>query len=164
MFKKLAVFMVLATGSALAGTLSISGPISGEQGFATMNDAAVAALTRSVAISQKVEEGGGIYELNGKFYYTMPETKHSDNELDLILAFPQDAKLVGLFHTHPPSENNAFFSVGDVDVAMHLKVASYIGVVAGKDSEIIRYVPGNVRRPWIYGYIADGQFISKLKI
>lgn len=136
----IAALTLLVSTVALAAT-PVSSPVAGEVGFNDLDTAATAALHAAESVSTKVEEAGAFYELNGKVYYTSPASNAADAQFNIRIAFPQGAKLVGLYHTHPNFPNNNMFSPNDIDVANSMHVTSYVGVL-GDNAHIIRYTPG----------------------
>lgn len=127
-------------GACAMSALPLSAPIQGQQGFATMDQAAEAAERAIIAKTTTVEMAGVVYESNGKFYYTSPATSNDHDQFAIRVAFPAGAKLVALYHDHPEHIDNNHFSPPDVAVANQLHVISYVGVIG--PNHILKYTPG----------------------
>ncbi len=111
--------------------------------FASVDQAASAALHEIMptSASEVIEYAGCLYEQKGKVFYTVPETSSEARGFNIHCRFPQSAKLVGIFHTHPgDEETNEVFSQPDVEVAVKLGLPSYIGIT--RSSSIKRFIAG----------------------
>lgn len=136
----IAALTLLVSTVALAAS-PVSSPVLGEVGSPNLDTAATAALQAATKVSTSVEEAGALYELNGLFYYTSPASNAADAQFNIRIAFPQGAKLIGLYHTHPAAPNNDMFSPNDLDIANSMHVTSYIAVM-GQNIKVLRYTPG----------------------
>lgn len=135
--------LMAVDGVVNAAPLPVSGPVPGEAGYATMDSAALAAEESAVSMGVTVERAGVIYHLGDRFYFTAPTTSGGGDEFHIGVSFPRGATLVALYHDHPDHTDNDHFSAPDVQVADQLHVASYVGVIQGDKSHVIRYTPGH---------------------
>jgi hypothetical protein len=99
-----------------------------------LEDVARAALVAAYECSEQRRECGGlIYELDGKYYYALPETQDKPFTVELhgYLAKPiPPARVVADYHNHPCMTRNkefaAFFSAGDVLVNDTFHTVGYL--------------------------------------
>lgn len=122
-----------------------SGPLSypSNECFATLEEAAVKALSVAAVNSSLYEHGGGIYEYKGQFCYTLPVTENDKKSVSVTVLKPKGATLVALYHTHPASELSdscQSFSVEDIRLAKKMNVISFVGFI---HDHTIRYYDPN---------------------
>jgi hypothetical protein len=114
--------------------------------YASAEAAAKAGIADCIAQSTVLEYAGGVYTLNGAYFYTAPVTSGSDREVTAYkLRIPGNAKLVALFHTHPKSlTNDTSDSVSeqDKDTAKKMHLQSYIGVI--RSGQVLTYTPRGI--------------------
>lgn len=102
--------------------------------FDTIRDTAVAALEHISHPMDSAEFGGAIVLHEGKYYYTNAVTVHDQMELNFKILIHHGDQIVGMYHTHPLEAHDTFeiarelssFSEGDVTIARHMKIMSYI--------------------------------------
>ena len=114
----------------------------GRTPYNSLNEAARAALEAAAAAGDPRHEWAGIlYELEGKHYFSEPQTSGGSHSFDIKAGIPRPGRLAGIYHTHPggPDERAHLFSAADIDVAKRMGVPSYI--IHG-EGEIKRYVHG----------------------
>lgn len=98
-------------------------------GYATMDEAAVAALRPLVKGQPSVEHGGAIYKCAGYFYTSNAVTQNRKHKLSYTISRYKECELVATFHTHPAHDRRSEnFSKEDVQMAKTLNVVTYIGV------------------------------------
>lgn len=134
-------------------SLLIAAAITGQPDYATMDDAAKAALATVVDHNTKTEEAGGIYQCGSVYHFT--SSVGSDERAsvkDLHIQFPSTCKFVALYHTHPGMDDatinlSGYLSDADVKLADDLNVPSYILDV--KAGQVHRYSPHKSHKEWI---------------
>jgi hypothetical protein len=172
MFKKIATITLaslLLASCAKKPTQPVSSPIASETGYSSEQFAATAALDNAVKISTVVEEAGGIYTENNKYFYTSPASNQREASFDVKIEFPPKTTLVALYHTHPLSKLNMYVSPEDVYVADTMKLDSFIGIIRVYNPRIIEYIPGKsstfplltISPP---NTVSKGQYVGKLTI
>lgn len=139
MKSKFALIALLVNSVAFSGVSDKSVFDFNQAGFDTMNDAAIAAETAAKSVSAYDEYAGAVILYNGKYFYTLPASNGRDDHFSVRLFFPQNAKIVALYHTHPAAPFSEFFSPDDIDVANQMNVTSYVGDI--KDGVVIQYTP-----------------------
>lgn len=110
--------------------------------YASLDEAAVAALKVSVSQSQKIEFAGCLFTDQSKFYFTTPVNSGGEDSFRAACLAPADLKLVGLFHTHPFGAEYGV-SAADIQVAKQLNVTSYVAFI--EQNEAVKYIPGRSR-------------------
>ncbi len=134
--------------------------------YATVDDAAHAALLKAMPLSGSHEYGGAVMESEGVFYFTEPVTNGRTGEIAFAVQRPSTHRIVGIYHTHPDeSEHTLKFSPNDVRQAKALAVRSYIGVM--RDRSIRVYDPATMRverfrrsgSNLTQGEVADGEVL-----
>jgi hypothetical protein len=138
----LGAVLMLSFVSVCSASEPLSLPVANEAPSSTLDKAAIQALRSAIKVSTVVEEAGALYTLGGKFYYTSAASNSDEAHFAIRIGFPQGAKLVALYHTHPNHENNDMFSPNDVNIANQMHVISYVGVLTQSTSHIIKYIPG----------------------
>jgi proteasome lid subunit RPN8/RPN11 len=152
-----------------AQTAPTSHWITDQDGFKTIDAAAVAGITSITAISKDFEYAGVVFEYKNegesspRYYFTQPITTQSDGAVGTFnIVTPKGSKIVALFHTHPYAPFNEYFSNADVETAEGMKWVSYVGVI-GKDSlRTIKYEPGKTSTHYLKenraaGKVSDGK-------
>lgn len=140
-------FLCVVAMTGHAAELPISRPSESPIAYTSQSDAAVAAIEACRDRSLFLEYGGGIYRLNGSFYFTIPVTNGQARELGVRLQIPKSATLAALFHTHPKdmtTDVSGKFSQADIDTANGMHVSSYVGVLTSHT--MIVYTPVSVAR------------------
>lgn len=110
--------------------------------YPTADEAASAALHQIMPVSaeRQVEYGGAIYEQDGEYLFTEPQSSNNTREVTIHIRLPKSAKFVALYHSHPGLEaDSEEFSEMDIEVATKLNVPSYIGVT--RSNTIHRFIP-----------------------
>ena len=127
LFAKLS--MVSVTSVAIASGLPLSAPEENPTGYDTMDQAAVAA--ENVAMKNtKVEFGGSVYFLNGKYYYTKAVTENSRFQVNYRVQIPINSKLVAMYHTHPGDSPYADqFSTSDIIMGQRMNMILYVAIL-----------------------------------
>ena len=133
--------MCLVSVPALATqVLPISMPDPTQAGFASADQAVVAAYVVARALSHSDEAGGAIYTTAGKFFYTLPVTAHHGTAVDYRIAKPVGSTLVALYHTHPGyTPGYGGFSMSDCDLASSMNLLMYVNVI--EDKRILVFDP-----------------------
>ena len=169
--KTAAILLTLFATAALAED-NVSRPDPSQEGFATQEAAAIAALVNVKTLDNKNEHSGVVFLRNGVYFYTLPATSGASNKTRVQVAVYTDAKIVALYHNHPAPLGNdrdltMVFSPFDVKQADSLKVDPYI--LINKSGEVREYSPGVDPRTStvelrhvINGDIADGHSVTKL--
>lgn len=127
--------------------------VKGSKAYSTADQAAISAIQMIPRLKNFsfFEYSGCIY-LDRKaqpqvYYSTFPVTNGSSSAFRISCVAPHvDAKLVGIYHTHPLSDdfgNQDGFSPHDIEIAKKLNVTSYVGTV--KTRNIIRYISCKTR-------------------
>lgn len=128
------LFTCIATAS--AGTASAA--------CLTLEEAALAAVAEALPLSRTTEHAGALYALDGCHYFTTPQTSGGADTVKVRVQFPGNARLAGIYHTHPNNgSTSALFSPDDVAIQIALNLPSFIGVV--RDSSV-RVLDGTVSR------------------
>lgn len=136
------ILMILASVTVLAGTAMISKPDKAQIGFDTMDEAAKAAESVAMPESTDYEYGGGIYEKDGKFFYTIAVTTKDSRSVDYSVALYLGSHMVGVYHTHPDSSPFADqLSSSDLQTAKKMHMVMYVGVV--KKNHVIKFDPAS---------------------
>jgi hypothetical protein len=99
----------------------------------TLDDAARAALAVAMPLTRRAEYGGAIFEIEGRYCYTVPVTSGHSHEVRFHAEGPAGARLAGVYHTHRRHDAAAWFSQADIETAKRLGVPSYIGVVSRRE-------------------------------
>lgn len=135
--------------------------------YASVDDAARAALLKAMPLSRSHEHGGVILESEGRYYFTEPVTNGRTGEIRFAAMVPSTHRIAAVYHTHPDEgEDTLKFSANDVAQARSLGARSYIGVL--RDRSIRVFDPGTMRayrRPrsgsmLSGGDIADGEVLA----
>lgn len=101
--------------------------------FATVDEAALAALAIALGRKPTVEWGGVISQLrDGGYVYSDPVTSGRRELCAYRSETPAESRLAAIYHTHPQHEADDYFSAADIANATRLGVKSYIGVVSGR--------------------------------
>lgn len=135
----IAILLCVFAQAARAGPLSYPS----NECFGTLEEAATKALSLAAQSSTLYEHGGGIYEYDGQFCYTLPVTENDKKSVSVTVLKPKGATLVALYHTHPASELSdscQSFSVEDIRLAKKMNVISFIGFM---HNQTIRYYDPN---------------------
>lgn len=143
--------------------------------YDTANDAATASVVACAKQSISNEFCSAIFQYDGKFYYTMPQTGGSDYALDNIrIVFPSKGTFIAVAHTHPSGRNmddtSPQFSAGDITFAKKTKVPLYM--YSFRSGEVRVFIPGKSKvlsrenGPNSHGLgdikYADGELVTKL--
>lgn len=135
-----ALALLSCAASAAAPDLPLSA-VTETQPYATMDEAAVAALRAAMPLSERFENGGFILLRDGAYYYSDPVSNRRTGHIAFRAAVPAGASMAAVYHTHPDDgDASKLFSGDDVREAKALGVPSYIGVMA--DGTVRRYEPG----------------------
>lgn len=114
--------------------------------YDSVREAAVAVLTQAaMPESGHFEYGGVVYELRGKYYCTEPMTDRDTTHIDIKVRLPAGSQLAGIYHTHPRDAGRIGrdFSKADVQVAVRIKLPSFLGVPY--TSQVLQFIPGTTR-------------------
>lgn len=131
--------------------------------FVTGEEAAIAALKECAKRSNKFEYASIIFEMNGKFYYSDPETSgHADKVVGIQLRYPKSSKPYAIVHTHPNADRD-WISPADVKYSRKNDIRLY--VLTMKSGVIITFVPGETRLiPHSLGDpYSMGEFVTKIE-
>jgi hypothetical protein len=118
-------------------------------GYATLDEAAKAALLAALPLSEKHEYAGAIYEQDGKFYFTEPATSGGSHSVSVRVRKPKGSTLAALYHVHPEDKtgqagnDSSVFSEMDIEVSDKLKVPYYMAHT--KDGAMSVFLPGKSR-------------------
>jgi hypothetical protein len=139
---------------------SVDSAVSGEApAYASMDEAAVAALRDSVSRSTHLEYGGCIFENQNRFYFTEPVSSGSSDSFKASCLASGSWKMVALFHTHPQGFMKGV-SNPDIGVAQNMGKVSYVAVL--ENNTVIKYVPGHTKTECpASGGCGSGQRISR---
>jgi hypothetical protein len=108
--------------------------------FATVDEAAVAALAEAMAARPaKHEHAGVVYRCGDGYGYTAPQ-RGGRIGFRLAVDLPKGARLAALYHTHPVAFMDWQFSEHDTEVAAKMLVPSFVGVV--RYGRVIALDPG----------------------
>lgn len=109
--------------------------------YTSAQEAVLQAMREAIELSKKDEFGGLIYELDGKFYYTPPESSGKKGELRIKARVPKGSNLHGVYHTHTKgTEGSDRFSAYDVDIANKLGMPYYMGHTGSREVRV--FTPG----------------------
>lgn len=135
-----------------------------QNGYKTPQEAVIAAMTEAVPQSEKYEYAGVIYEMDGRFFYTKPESSRQTDRVKVKISYPKGANLVSLYHTHPEGEKSEIFTRDDIEMAEKLTehfgrpIPYFMGHV--KDGSVRSFIPGKSE---ITGrHTSPGEFVYKL--
>lgn len=133
--------------------------------YDSVDEAATAALEVAVDWAgehkRSVEYGGVLYEMNGKYLFTVPQTNGRRTSMVADVKYPAAAKLVGLYHNHPAGKGSERFSAIDINTAEELGVSSYIAI---EGTGIIKvFHPGKSRTTGVKQLQSQGEFVSTFK-
>lgn len=92
--------------------------------YATLDQAATAALIEAEALTDSYEAGGTIYHCSAGYIYVRPTTDHSKDSLSVSIYTLDGCALAGLYHTHP--KGDARYSITDINGACGLHTVSFI--------------------------------------
>lgn len=93
---------------------------------ASVDDAAIQALTLALSLEPSVEHGGAIYERGaGCFVFSEPVSIGKPSRVEYKVLTSPSVRLAGLYHTHPEGCADAF-SGEDVLQARASKVPSFV--------------------------------------
>jgi hypothetical protein len=160
----LCVFYIVIFASAVnADELPIT-RITDSPDYATVQDAACAALDRIAHPLSENEFGGAIVLHDGKYFYTEAVSTSDENGLDFRIQMHRGDKLVGMYHTHPAESNYTYsqltrlaaFSIGDIVIARKLNVLSYM--LDGYTMDIHVYDPTRINRTTV----TSGEIVATL--
>ncbi len=93
-------------------------------GYATLQDAARAALLDAEALTGAFEAGGAIYQCGGVFAYVAPVTQRHRDRVDIPVGTADGCALAGTYHTHPKGDGR--FSVPDIKAACAADTVAFI--------------------------------------
>jgi hypothetical protein len=111
-----------------------------ERCYATVDEAARAALAVALPLSQEVEHGGAIWRINNQFCFSAP-VRGSEDMVRYRIVVSAAMSLAAIYHTHPvsaPMHKRRRFSDADIAVAVRLRVPSYLGVAGIDDVRVFR--------------------------
>jgi hypothetical protein len=156
--------------AAVAAACGLVAPRVSAEDFATIDDAALAALRSAMIHTDCHEYAGAIIERNGSYSFTQPAASHNDT-FELRIRLDQGAHLAAIYHTHPRcrvGEESEYFSPDDVATAKQLRVPSYIGVQFDHSvrrftyatDQTVDYTPPGQRQT--FGRSAVGNIITTL--
>ena len=155
----LSVFLLAASFSAAAKDLPEAVLAPDAAAYASVDDAAHAALLVAMPLSRSHEHGGVVLESEGVFYFTVPVTNGRTGEIAFTVLLPSTHRIAGIYHTHPDvNEDTVKFSANDVAQAKARGARSYIGV--RRDRSIRVYDPKTMRaqrQSHTGSLIADGE-------
>ena len=102
-----------------------------ENGYETRDAAARAGLSAARSGNRKWEYGGGVVQIDDRFYYTEPVTNKLTGKVRYSLQI-SEGDIVGIYHTHPNGTGSLAFSPDDVSVAETFfgqgrNIVSYVG-------------------------------------
>jgi hypothetical protein len=97
--------------------------------YASLQDAARAAIAAALPLSSESEYGGVLIQCERGHYATEPVTSHNPKQVEYTARVPSGCTLAGLYHTHTGTDVGALkFSHIDVRNALKLRVPSFLGV------------------------------------
>jgi hypothetical protein len=107
-----------------------------QKGYENVIDCVRAAFKQAISQSDTFEEGGMIYKMDGKYFYTLPVTQGQYDSVHYTPWKPDRAAKVALYHTHPGHYHAVErFSPADIDFAKKVDMTMFVAVV--KDNQII---------------------------
>lgn len=115
---------LLIGASVLAALLASNARAAALDSYATLEDAAKAALSDAEALTDKFEAGGTIYQCGSLFAYMGPTTDGKRDRLTVTVYGSDKCKLAALYHTHPKGDGR--FSATDVRGVCALDTISFI--------------------------------------
>lgn len=98
--------------------------------FATLNEAASAALNDAEALTPDFEAGGAIYLCLGRYAYLPPTTDHKRDHVSIATGSTAECQMAAMYHTHP--KRDARFSLTDVQSTCEAATVSFIKPRGGK--------------------------------
>lgn len=116
--------------------------------FATLDEAMYEAAQAARSSRENRKEAMSVvYEHNGRFYFTEPQSQENDERVRADVKIPRSARVAGIVHNHPPGKDNDKFSPTDVEMAETLKVPSLIiyGDDASKEPTMRLFTPGKTK-------------------
>lgn len=127
---KTSVARVAATAAlCLSSAIASANPrstIMADVSYATLDDAARAALHLALPLSAKHEYGGAVLLIEGRYYVTDPVTSGHSHDVSYDVVAPRGAVLAGVYHTHPCDARSSVFSPNDGETVRSLGVPSYM--------------------------------------
>jgi proteasome lid subunit RPN8/RPN11 len=111
---------LLATGV----TLALTAHAEALHGYATLQDAARAALDDAEALTDAYEAGGAIYQCGAVYAYVAPVTQRHRDRVDIAVGTADGCALAGTYHTHP--RGDARYSETDIKAACAADTVSFI--------------------------------------
>jgi hypothetical protein len=108
--------------------------------YATVDDAARAALAVALPLSEQVEHGGVVWGIDDQYCFTAP-VRGTQDEVRYRVVMSGGMRLAAIYHTHPisaPLHKRRRFSDADIAVAVRLRVPSYLGVAGTPDVRVFR--------------------------
>lgn len=111
---------LIVTGLALA----LAAHAEALHGYATLQEAARAALADAEALTPVFEAGGAIYQCGNVYAYIAPVTQHHRDRVDIATGNADGCALAGTYHTHPKGDTR--YSDTDIKAACAADTVSFI--------------------------------------
>lgn len=100
--------------------------------YDSIDEAAVSGLNEAIYMAgthdEPVEYVGIVYQINGKFLFTVPQTSSNEHAALEDIQFPARATMVATFHNHNPGDGNGEFSSIDIRNAIKSGVPCFIAI------------------------------------
>lgn len=131
-----------------------SRPLANPIPFATLDEAAVAALRIAVQNSRENREyefAGCLYVEGQKYYFTQAVSQRNDQfRIECAVA---DQSFRGIYHTHPSGLVKTTHGLSSVDVetakqlsrAFGLEIVSYVALMEMTSPHVVKFVPGKTK-------------------
>lgn len=128
-----------------------------ERAYASLDQAAVAALRLAMSVTRAYEWGGALFRCGSDYYPSLPVTIGDPHRVRFRVATPSGCELAGIFHTHTSGSDAEQFSPEDVEVMRSFGVPSYLGVTMTGAVRVLR--PGMERKDLSYP-VSTERFVS----
>ena len=156
----LSAFLLAVSFSAAAKDLPEAVLAPDAAAYASVDDAAHAALLVAMPVSQSHEHGGVVLESEGVYYFTTPVTNGRTGEIAFAVLLPSTHRIAGIYHTHPDeNEDSVKFSANDVAQAKARGARSYIGVMRDRSIRVFDPKTMSTQR-----FIRSGSMLSRGEI
>jgi len=137
-----------------------------ERAYATLDDAAVAALRLAMSVTPAYEWGGALFRCGQDYFPSLPVTSGDSEHVSFRIAQPSGCEVAGIYHTHPgDSEHANRFSADDVRTARRLKIPSYIGILRNGRVRVFDGAAGRASVSSQYsrqGATSEGRLVASL--
>jgi len=111
---------------------------------ASLREAAAAGIRVAAAMSQHVEYGGAVFQVDAHcFVYSEPVTSHQPSRVEYTVQSVHGRMLLaGIYHTHTPGGHADEFSPHDRKEQKRLGIPSYIGAISTRTGEVTIHALG----------------------